>query len=160
MHSPRELLAYGGRNQTCKGSGQTLVSLQANSRRGSSPEFRKSKNKPNRECVMTPRYFTCFVACWYRHVVMGAAMVFTAIGAISVHGGGDIKVEGSFPKQPSLALSVNGGGDAYMRGLPADSVSVAVHGGGGSGGDRHGRVLGGGASGYSSRRRGPVRRRT
>ena len=35
---------------------------------------------------MTPRYSTCFVACWHRHVVMGAAMVFTAIGAIAAVG--------------------------------------------------------------------------
>ena len=35
---------------------------------------------------MTPRNSTCIVACWRRHAMVGAAMVFTAVGAIAAVG--------------------------------------------------------------------------
>ena len=35
---------------------------------------------------MTPKYSTCLVACWRRHAMVGAAMVFTAFGAIAAVG--------------------------------------------------------------------------
>lgn len=71
----------------------------------------------------------CKDTCWGRHDLK-VEIVTPAIAAISVHGGGDLKAEGGFPRQPSLALSVHGGGDADVRALPADNVSVEVHGGG------------------------------
>lgn len=53
-----------------------------------------------------------------------------AISAISVNGGGDLKAADRFPRQRSLALAVHGGGDVDLRGIPAEDVSVEVHGGG------------------------------
>jgi hypothetical protein len=71
----------------------------------------------------------CRDTCWGNHE-LEVEITTPGIAAISVHGGGDLKAEGGFPRQPSLALSVNGGGDAYMRAIPADNVAVVVHGGG------------------------------
>jgi hypothetical protein len=67
--------------------------------------------------------------CWGNHE-LEVEITTPAIAAISVHGGGDLKAESGFPRQPNLALSVHGGGDADVRALAADNVSVAVHGGG------------------------------
>jgi hypothetical protein len=67
--------------------------------------------------------------CWGRHE-LEVVVTTPSIAAISVHGGGELKAEGNFPRQPSLALSVHGGGDADVRAIPADTVSAAVHGGG------------------------------
>ncbi|HEY4116176.1 MAG TPA: DUF2807 domain-containing protein [Rhizomicrobium sp.] len=53
-----------------------------------------------------------------------------AIAGVSVHGGGEMDVDGRFPRQPSLKVSVHGGGDADLRNLPADNVAAEVHGGG------------------------------
>ena len=52
------------------------------------------------------------------------------IDAVAVHGGGDIKAEGSFPSVNSLAVAVHGGGDLDLRAIPASHVAAAVHGGG------------------------------
>jgi hypothetical protein len=71
----------------------------------------------------------CRETCWGNHE-LEVEITTPAIAAISVHGGGDLKAQAGFPKQPSLALSVHGGGDADVRAIPADTVSVAVHGGG------------------------------
>jgi hypothetical protein len=67
--------------------------------------------------------------CWGNHELR-VEVTTPAIAAISVHGGGELKAEPGFPKQPSLALSVHGGGDADVRAIPADTVSADVHGGG------------------------------
>ncbi|MBV8799376.1 MAG: DUF2807 domain-containing protein [Alphaproteobacteria bacterium] len=67
--------------------------------------------------------------CWGEHE-LEVEVTTPAVAAISVHGGGDLKAEGRFPRQPSLYLSVHGGGDADVRAIPAENVSVAVHGGG------------------------------
>ena len=67
--------------------------------------------------------------CWGWHDLK-VEVTTPSIAAISVHGGGDLKAEGDFPKQPSLALEVHGGGDADLRALPVDNLSVEVHGGG------------------------------
>jgi len=67
--------------------------------------------------------------CWGWHE-LEVEVTTPSIAAISVHGGGDLKAEGGFPKQPSLALSVHGGGDADVRALPVENVSAEVHGGG------------------------------
>lgn len=52
------------------------------------------------------------------------------IDAVAVHGGGDIKAEGSFPSVSHLAAAVHGGGDIDLRAIPAANVSAAVNGGG------------------------------
>jgi hypothetical protein len=67
--------------------------------------------------------------CWGNHELK-VEVTTPAIAAIAVHGGGELKAEGGFPKQPSLSLSVHGGGDADVRALAADHVSAEVHGGG------------------------------
>jgi hypothetical protein len=67
--------------------------------------------------------------CWGEHT-LEVEVTTLSIAAIAVHGGGDLKAQAGFPKQPSLDLSVHGGGDADVRALPADNVSVEVHGGG------------------------------
>ena len=67
--------------------------------------------------------------CWGPHE-LEVVVTTPAIAAIAVHGGGELKAEGNFPRQSSLALSVHGGGDADVRAIPADTVAAAVHGGG------------------------------
>lgn len=67
--------------------------------------------------------------CWGDHE-LEVEITTPAVAAISVHGGGDLKAERGFPRQPSLALSVHGGGDADVRAIPADNVTAEVHGGG------------------------------
>lgn len=111
---------HGGGNATLRhGDRQRVVLIKGD------PAIAEIQVVGDGKLMLSP----CRNSCWGNHE-LEVEVITPAIGAISVHGGGDIKVKGSFPKQPSLALSVNGGGDAYMRGLPADSVSVAVHGGG------------------------------
>jgi hypothetical protein len=53
-----------------------------------------------------------------------------SITAVSIHGGGEIETEGSFPAQDSLAVSVHGGGDVDLSAISARSVDADVHGGG------------------------------
>lgn len=67
--------------------------------------------------------------CWGWHELK-VEVTTPSIAAIAVHGGGDLRAQAGFPKQPSLSLAVHGGGDADVRALAADNVSVAVHGGG------------------------------
>ena len=67
--------------------------------------------------------------CWGEHE-LEVEVTTPAVAAISVHGGGDLKAQGGFPRQRNLALEVHGGGDANVRAIPADNVSVEVHGGG------------------------------
>lgn len=67
--------------------------------------------------------------CWGEHE-LEIEVTTPSIAAISVHGGGDLKAQGGFPRQRNLALEVHGGGDANVRAIPADNVSVEVHGGG------------------------------
>ena len=71
----------------------------------------------------------CRDTCWGNHE-LEVDVTTPAIAAISVHGGGELKAQSGFPRQPSLALTVHGGGDADVHALPADNVSVEVHGGG------------------------------
>jgi hypothetical protein len=64
------------------------------------------------------------------HYDLRVEIVTPQLTAISVHGGGDLKTEGSFPQQNALAVSVHGGGDVDLRAIPAVSVAADVHGGG------------------------------
>jgi hypothetical protein len=67
--------------------------------------------------------------CWGWHE-LAVEVTTPSIAAISVHGGGDLRAQAGFPRQPNLALDVHGGGDADVRAIPADNVSAEVHGGG------------------------------
>jgi len=67
--------------------------------------------------------------CWGNHH-FEVEVTTPSVAAISVHGGGELKALGGFPRQPSLDLAVHGGGDADVRAIPADNVSADVHGGG------------------------------
>jgi hypothetical protein len=52
------------------------------------------------------------------------------IDAIEAHGGGAVKAEGDFPKQPMLSVEAHGGGAVDVRAIPADTVRARAHGGG------------------------------
>ena len=52
------------------------------------------------------------------------------IRGISIHGGGDLETEGTFPEQQSLAVDVHGGGDLDVRAISVKDVTADVHGGG------------------------------
>jgi hypothetical protein len=67
--------------------------------------------------------------CWGNHK-LEVEITTPSIAGISVHGGGDLRAEGGFPKQPSLNVEVHGGGDANVKAIAADNVSAEVHGGG------------------------------
>lgn len=67
--------------------------------------------------------------CWGEHDLK-VEITTPAIAAVSVHGGGELRAEGGFPRQPSLDVNVHGGGDADVRAIAADTVSAEVHGGG------------------------------
>jgi len=67
--------------------------------------------------------------CWGNHELV-VDVTTPAIAGISVHGGGDLRAEGGFPRQPSLDVDVHGGGDADVRAIAAEKVSAEVHGGG------------------------------
>lgn len=67
--------------------------------------------------------------CWGEHELT-VEITTPSVAAVSVHGGGDLKAERGFPRQPNLDVSVHGGGDADVRAIPADNVSAEVHGGG------------------------------
>jgi hypothetical protein len=71
----------------------------------------------------------CQGMCWGNHKFR-VEIVTPAIAGVEVHGGGEVTAEGSFPKQPSLAVSVHGGGEADLRAIPAERVAASVHGGG------------------------------
>lgn len=49
---------------------------------------------------------------------------------IQAHGGGALKAEGDFPKQPMLNLQAHGGGAINVRAIPAETVHAQAHGGG------------------------------
>jgi hypothetical protein len=89
------------------------------------PSIAEIEVKGDGKLMLSP----CRYTCWGDHE-LEVEVTTPSIAAISIHGGGDLKAERGFPRQPSLALSVHGGGDADVRALPADNVSVAVHGGG------------------------------
>lgn len=67
--------------------------------------------------------------CWGDHELK-VEITTPAVAAISVHGGGDLRAEGGFPRQPNLNVDVHGGGDADVKAIPAQDVSAEVHGGG------------------------------
>lgn len=64
------------------------------------------------------------------HYDLRVEIVTPQIAALSVHGGGELRSDGSFPEQKSLTISVHGGGDVDLRSMPAQSVNAEVHGGG------------------------------
>lgn len=67
--------------------------------------------------------------CWGNHELQ-VEVTTPSVTAIAVHGGGELKAQAGFPKQPSLDLSVHGGGDVDLRALPAEEITAEVHGGG------------------------------
>ena len=111
---------HGGGNATLRhGDRQRVVLIKGD------PAIAEIEVVGDGKLMLSP----CRITCWGNHE-LEVEVTTPAIAAISVHGGGDLKAERGFPKQPSLALSVHGGGDADVRAIPADTVSVAVHGGG------------------------------
>ena len=57
-------------------------------------------------------------------------VVTPSLGAASIHGGGDLRIERGFPRRDELALSVHGGGRLDAGNAGAEEVAAAVHGGG------------------------------
>lgn len=53
-----------------------------------------------------------------------------SLAALAVNDGGVLRVEGSFPRRPSLAVSVSHGGGLDARALAADEVAASVSNGG------------------------------
>lgn len=116
----RSIELHGGGEATLRhGEQQRVVLIQGDAK------IAQIEVTGDGKLVLSP----CRDTCW-NNQKFEVEITTPAIAAISVHGGGDLKAEGGFPRQPSLALKVNGGGDAYMRAIPADNVSVEVHGGG------------------------------
>jgi hypothetical protein len=67
--------------------------------------------------------------CWGTNP-LEVEIVSPKIDTFEVHGGGEIKAVGEFPRQPALRVDVHGGGDLDARAIPADTVNANVHGGG------------------------------
>ncbi|HEX3945431.1 MAG TPA: DUF2807 domain-containing protein [Rhizomicrobium sp.] len=111
---------HGGGDATLRyGNRQRVVLIKGD------PAIAEIRVTGDGNLVLSP----CRNTCWGNHE-LEVEVTTPAVAAISVHGGGELKAEGGFPRQPSLALAVNGGGDADVRAIPADTVSAAVHGGG------------------------------
>lgn len=111
---------HGGGNATLRhGDRQRVVLIKGD------PSIAQIEVVGDGKLMLSP----CRKTCWGDHE-LEVEVTTPSISALSVHGGGDLRAERGFPKQPSLALSVHGGGDANLRDLPADTISVSVHGGG------------------------------
>jgi hypothetical protein len=67
--------------------------------------------------------------CW-NVGTLKVEIVSPKIDDIEAHGGGAVKAEGDFPRQPTLALEAHGGGAIDVRAVPADNVRAEAHGGG------------------------------
>jgi hypothetical protein len=70
-----------------------------------------------------------WLSCWGSNP-LEVEIVSPKIENFEIHGGGELKAVGDFPKQPTLRADVHGGGDLDCRAIPADSVTANVHGGG------------------------------
>lgn len=57
-------------------------------------------------------------------------VVTPSLDGLAVNDGGVLRVEGSFPRRPSLAVSVSHGGGLDARALPAEQVAASVSNGG------------------------------
>lgn len=53
-----------------------------------------------------------------------------SIAALAIRGGGEIRTQGAFPRQGSLAAAVTGGGEIDTRAMTPQAVAAAVTGGG------------------------------
>jgi hypothetical protein len=71
----------------------------------------------------------CKTPCWGHHEIE-VEVISPAIAAIETHGGGALRAEGTFPRQPSLSLSAHGGGAIDTRAIAAETVNAEAHGGG------------------------------
>jgi len=70
---------------------------------------------------------------WLRcigHHELRVEVVTPNVQSLQAHGGGDIRVIGTFPQQRQLNVQAFGGGDVDARGIPAENVTADAHGGG------------------------------
>jgi Putative auto-transporter adhesin, head GIN domain len=116
----RSIELHGGGEATLRHGGRQRVVLIKGD-----PSIAEIRVTGDGKLVLSP----CRHWCWGNHD-LEVEVTTPAVAAISVHGGGELKAQAGFPKQPNLALEVHGGGDANVRAIPADTVSVEVHGGG------------------------------
>ncbi|MBV9572352.1 MAG: DUF2807 domain-containing protein [Alphaproteobacteria bacterium] len=111
---------HGGGEATLRyGDRQRVVLIKGD------PAIAEIRVKDDGMLLLSP----CRHTCWGNHE-LEVEITTPSVSELSVHGGGDLRADRGFPRQPRLALSVHGGGDANLRALPADNVSVEVHGGG------------------------------
>ena len=52
------------------------------------------------------------------------------LDAVAIHGGGQIRAEGAFPRRDELAIGISGGGTIDMTAVEADTVAAGINGGG------------------------------
>jgi hypothetical protein len=71
----------------------------------------------------------CEGFCWGTHH-LEVDIETPDLNAAEIHGGGHIAAKGAFPAQGAVSVAILGGGDIDMKDVPAQSASVAIHGGG------------------------------
>jgi hypothetical protein len=72
---------------------------------------------------------TCRYVCpWHYNLKIAVTMPY--LKSVSADDGADIRAEGSFPAQPTLAAHANDGGDLDLRAIPAAHADVKADDGG------------------------------
>ena len=74
------------------------------------------------------RIDACVRSC--RNYDLVVEIVTPGIDAVAIHGGGQMRAEGSFARRTALAAAIHGGGLIDVTALGADSVAAAINGGG------------------------------
>ena len=114
----RSIELHGGGEATLRhGDQQRVVLIKGD------PKIAEVRVTSDGKLVLSP----CRDTCWGNHE-LEVEVTTPSVAAVSVHGGGELRAQAGFPKQPNLALTVHGGGDAKVR--AERSLAADVHGGG------------------------------
>ena len=70
----------------------------------------------------------CIRSC--RNYDLRVEIVTPDVDALAIRGGGEIRVEGAFPRQAELAVAVTGGGNIDARQIASRNVAASISGGG------------------------------
>lgn len=73
---------------------------------------------------------TCRYMCPWHHYELKVAVTMPVLKSVSADDGADIRAEGDFPAQPTLAAKADDGGDLDLRAIPAAHADAKANDGG------------------------------
>lgn len=72
----------------------------------------------------------CRSPCFNWHDKLEVLVETPDLGAVAIHGGGQILAEGAFRPRAAVSAAIHGGGVIDVKAMPAQAASAAIHGGG------------------------------